>query len=297
MSEARPIRQLASGLSFLEGPRWHRGKLYASDFYTGRVFAFDADGSRTLVCNVPDHASGLGFAADGSLLVVSVTRRKLLRWKDDTLQELVDLRSLLPASANDMLVDSTGGAYIGNFGWDTNASSHIRPTCIVRVDPFGKATVAADDLVFPNGMVTLHGERTLLVAETFAARIAAFDRAADGTLNNRRIWADFDGGTLDTIPEALECGRPLPDGMAVDGIGAVWMGDAAGRGASRVIEGGHIVEHIDTSPLSVYAVALGGPEGRTLFMCAGAPLLSADPAKTSRSCLLACEVDVPSDLC
>lgn len=251
----------------------------------------------TLVCELPDRASGLGFAPDGSLLVVSVNARKLLQWGPGGLVELVDLQPLLPGPANDMLVDSTGRAYIGNFGWDTETSQRIRPTCIVRVDDLARASIVADGLVFPNGMVTLNAERTLLVAETFAARITAFDRAADGSLSNRRNWADFGGGTLDTIPRALECGRPLPDGMAADDAGAVWIGDAAGRGASRVIEGGQIVEHIDTGALSVYAVALGGPEGRTLFMCAGAPALSIDPTKTFRSCLLACEVDAPTGLC
>jgi sugar lactone lactonase YvrE len=293
VTKAAAIRVLASGLSFLEGPRWHGGKLYASDFFTGRVFEFDTNGKMRQVCQVPGHASGLGFV-DESLLVVSAIDRKLLRCDQGILKEVVDLSLLLPGYANDMLVDSTGSAYIGNFGWDTDASSQIQPTCVVKVDSVGNGAIVADGLVFPNGMVSLDRERTLLIAETFAARISAFRRIADGSLRDRRVWADFGGGPFETIPRALECGRPLPDGMTVDATGAVWIGDAAGRGALRVMEGGKILQRIDTSPLSVFAVALGGPEGRTLFMCAGAPLLSIDPSKDFRSCLLACEVDVPA---
>jgi sugar lactone lactonase YvrE len=294
MNASRAVRMIADGFSFLEGPRWHDGRLFASDFYTRRVLAFDADGTANVVCEVPGQPSGLGFAPDGSMLIVSMTDRRLLRLAGGRLEVVADLSALAAFHANDMLVDDTGRAYIGNFGWNATADSPIRSACLILVDAQGRASVAADDLVFPNGVVVADAGRTLLVCETFAGRIAAFERAADGSLSRRSTWASFTDASFGNIAAAVASRRPLPDGMAIDAQGAVWIGDAAGNGPLRVAKGGRILERIDTGGLAVFAVALGGPQGRTLFMCASPPLLSNDPATDHRACLLACEVDVPA---
>lgn len=292
----RALRQpepVADGFSFLEGPRWHDGRLYVSDFGSRRVLAFDESGAHETVCEVPGQPSGLGVASDGSLLVVSMLDRRLLRRRDGELEEIADLSQLAPGPCNDMILDDNGCAYVGNFGApDPDDPDRVPTTCLVRVDPDGGSRIAATDLVFPNGAVIPPGGRTLLIAETFASRISAFDVAPDGALSNRRTWARF-GDPGETVVAAVESGLPLPDGMAHDAEGALWIGHAAGRGALRVLEGGTICDAVDTGDLAVYAVALGGADRRTLFMCAAPPLLQSDPENERRAVLLRCRVDVP----
>jgi len=291
-SPDRHITVVAEGFSFLEAPRWREGALYVSDFYTKRVLSFDAEGRMERVCTVEGQPSGLGFTPNGEMLIVSMLDRRLLRLTAGELVEFADLSSVAPASCNDLLVDDAGGAYVGNFGWDPALDLTVQPTCLIRVAPDGSATIAADDLVFPNGAVLTPDRRTLLISETFASRISAFDVASDGKLSNRRAWAEFgDPGKL--LPDTVASGLPLPDGMALDAEGAIWIGDAAGPGAHRVTEGGEIVETVETGELSVYAVALGGEDRRTLYMCASPPLLRTNPAEQHLARLLSCRVDVP----
>jgi sugar lactone lactonase YvrE len=284
------LRTLGEGFSFLEGPRWHDGRLYVSDFYTHRVLAFADDSQPELVCTVEGRPSGLGFDPSGNLLIVSMTDQRLLRLRDDALEEVASLARVADSLCNDMLVDPQGRAYIGNFGI---TEPTVGATRLARVDPDGTVHVAADGLVFPNGSALTDGGRTMLVSETFAARIAAFDVAADGTLSNRRTWASFGELTGVSIAAAVASGAPLPDGMALDAEGAVWIGDAAGQAALRVLDG-EIVDRVDTAPLATFAVALGGEEGSTLFLCASPPLLQNDPFVDHQAKLLACEVDVPA---
>ncbi len=246
------------------------------------------------VCEVEDQPSGLGFDSRGRLLVVAMVDRRVLRLEGDQLVEVADLSSCAPFHCNDMLVDGRGRAYVGNFGWDDAAAPLIRSTVLLRVDADGTSSVAASDLVFPNGMVITPDGRTLIVSETFAGRITAFDVAEDGSLSNRRVWADFAGSSAwETISEAVGSGALLPDGLALDAEGALWVGHAAGHGATRVREGGEILEFVDTGELAVFAVALGGSDRRTLYMCASPPLLSNDPSVDHRARLLTCRVDIP----
>jgi sugar lactone lactonase YvrE len=283
---------VAEGFTFLESPRWHAGRLYVSDFYDHRVLSFD-DNGMTVVCGgVAGQPSGLGFSPDGSLLVVSMADRRVLRRSGDDLVEVADLTGLAPWYCNDMVVDRHGRAYVGNFGWDPAADSTVSATCLIRVDPDGTAHVAAEGLVFPNGAVLTPDGRTLVISETFASRISAFEVAPDGSLSNRRAWAEF-GDPGPTIQDSVASGLPLPDGMALDAEGAVWIGDAAGPGALRIAEGGEILDTVETGELSVYAVALGGQDRRTLYMCASPPLLQSDPTRTHLSKLYARRVDVP----
>ena len=289
----RELVVLARGYSFLEGPRWRGDRLYVSDFFTLRVLAIDPDGSVETVCEVPGQPSGLGFAPDGSLLVVSMLDRRILRLAGGRLSQHADLSGLAPFQLNDMLVDGSGGAWVGNFGWDASADPPIRSTVLLRVDPDGSARVAADGLVFPNGMVLTEDGRTLIVAETFASRISAFDVAPDGSLSNRRLWAALaDRPPGRTMDEAFASGSPLPDGLALDAEGAVWMGDAGGRAALRVAEGGEILDRVPTGDLVVYAVALGGADGRTLALCTGPPFVETDHTVERRAQLLTYRVDV-----
>ena len=230
---------VSCGHSFLESPRWHDGALYASDFYTHEVLRWLPDTTYEVLCEVPGCPSGLGWGPQGELLVVSMTDRRLLRLeRTGALTEVANLWDHAPWHLNDMVVDPEGRAYIGNFGWDDETDDAICPTVLLRVDPTGEIAVAAEELVNPNGMALTPDGRTLLVSETFAARITAFDRSLDGELTGRRVWASFSDRTFETVSEALDSGAILPDGIALDRSGALWVGDCGGTGAIRVAEGG-----------------------------------------------------------
>ena len=291
----RAIRTVLDGMSYLEGPRWHDGRLYVSDFYTGAIVAVDLDGGAEpeTVATVPEQPSGLGWMPDGSLLAVSMRDRRLLRFRDGGEPEVhADLTDLAPWHLNDMVVDSQGRAFVGNFGFDLMAGGAIRSAAIVRVDAAGTATVAAEDLLFPNGTVITPDARTLIVAETLGGRLTAFDLGDDGTLSNRRVWATL-SPVVDTedMGELLAAGGIAPDGAALDAEGCVWAADALGGRVLRVRPGGEIAEEIAPGT-GVFACALGGAEGRTLVMCAAPSFAEHERRDTREAVLLACEVDV-----
>ena len=255
------------------------------------MLAFDPDGTRTVVCEVPGQPSGLGFTPDGDLLVVSMLDRRLLRLRGGELTEVADLSELAPHHCNDMCVDADGRAYVGNFGADL-ATDGVRPTPLLRVDPDGSVTVAAEDLVFPNGIVATP-DGTLLVAETFAYRVSAFDIGPEGTLTGRREWAHFGSPQAPDYAAAVAARSVSPDGVCLDAEGALWVADATGAGAHRVREGGEVLESVSTGDVTAFAVALGGEDGRTLYLCAGPPLGRVDPSADRYGSILTTRVDVP----
>jgi sugar lactone lactonase YvrE len=242
---------LERGLRFPEGPRWHAGRLYYSDMYAGEVRALDLDGRAEVVARVPSHPSGLGWLPDGTMLVVSMQDRKLLRVKEGGAPTVfADLSALAPFHCNDLVVDARGHAYVGNFGSDIGAGAPPTATCLILVTPDGRAREVASDLMFPNGMVVTPDGRTLVVAETFGARLTAFDLAIDGSLSNRRVWADLGGAQ--------------PDGICLDAENAIWVAAPFSNELLRVGEGGQVHERIVMASRPI-ACALGGPDGRTLF--------------------------------
>jgi len=292
----REIRTVIDGMSYLECPRWHDGRLYVSDFYTRQVYRLDLDGGGAAepVARVPEQPSGLGWMPDGSMLVVSMRDRRVLRVRDGGAPEVhADLSSLAPWHLNDMVVDEGGGAYVGNFGFDLMTLQPIRETGIIRVDPDGSATVVADGLRFPNGTVIFPDGRTLVVAETIAGRLTAFDVGDDGALSNRRVWAQLSETVEgDDMGAVLAGGGIAPDGIALDAEGAMWAADALGGRVLRIREGGEIVEEIAPG-IGVFACGLAGAEGRTLVMCAAPSFAEHERRDTREAKLLACEVDVP----
>jgi sugar lactone lactonase YvrE len=248
------LATLLDGLTFPEGPRWRDGRLWFSDFYTQRVLAVDPGGRVETIVEVPQRPSGLGWTPDGTLLVVSMLDRRLLRVDHGKLRLHADLAAVAAGPCNDMVVDGRGRAYVGNFGYDRHRGEPPRTACLARVDPDGRVTVAAEDLSFPNGTIITPDGRTLIVGETQAHRLTAFDVAADGALGNRRIWAQLD--------EAV-----FPDGMCLDAEGAIWVADARGPALLRVREGGRIERAIATGGRYAFACMLGGADRRTLFAC------------------------------
>jgi sugar lactone lactonase YvrE len=287
----RQVDVVVDGLFFPEAPRWRDGHLFVSDFYDHLVLAIEPDGTSTVVCEVPGQPSGLGFAPNGDLLVVSMTDRRLLRVRGGELVVVADLGGHAPADCNDMYVDGHGRAYIGNFGSDL-AVEPVRATSLLRVDPDGSVSVAAEDVVFPNGVIATPAG-TMLLAETFAYRVSEFDVGPDGTLANRRTWASFGNGPARDMDEILAASAIAPDGICLDVEGALWVADATGDGASRVLPGGEVVDRVVLDGLTAFAVALGGEDGRTLYLCAGPPLGQVDPAAGRRGSVLATRVEVP----
>lgn len=251
MRDGEETEVLLDGLTFTEGPRWHDGRLWFSDFHTHRVLAVDLDGHTETVAEVPQQPSGLGWTPDGKLLIVSMLDRRLVELDDGRQRVVADLSALAAGPCNDMVVDAAGRAYVGNFGFDQGET--LRSTCIARVDPDGRAVAAAEDLMFPNGMVVSADGKTLVVAETFAGRLTAFDVGADGSLAKRRVFAQLEG-----------C---FPDGICLDAEGAIWVADAGGKRVMRVFEGGRIDRTISTDERNAYACMLGGGDRRTLFIC------------------------------
>jgi sugar lactone lactonase YvrE len=293
---AADVTRLAAGFSFLESPRWHDGLLYVSDFYSHRVLRTPDGREFETVCEVDGQPSGLGFDRQGRLLVVSMTDRRLLRLDDSGLTEVADLAGLASYHCNDMVVDDRGRAYIGNFGSDVD-NAGIAPACLILVEPDGRARPVAGDLVFPNGMAITPDGLTLLVAETFAYRITAFTIGPDGSLHSRRVWAPLADGSVPlprALAQVLAAGQVTPDGICLDADGALWVADATGNGAIRIGESGARLDYVPTGPDAVYAVALGGADSRTLFMCAAPPLGQSDPVRERRGSLLCCRVDVPA---
>jgi sugar lactone lactonase YvrE len=280
--------------AYLEGPRWRDGRVWVSDLYTHQVVSADEHGGDVRVeAEVPGRPSGLGWLPDGRLLVVSMTDQQLLRREDDgSLVVHSDLSEHATWPLNDMAVDDQGRAWIGNFGFDIMNGAPPAPTPLLRVDPEGRVESVSEPLHFPNGAVVLGG--TLIVAESFGHRISAFDIRADGSLSERRDWARF--GPLprsQDVHEALGELTVVPDGIAVDSEGALWVADAIGNRAIRVREGGEIVDEVSSGENGTYAVALGGGDGRTLFLCA-APDFSEHARKDTREAeLLSVRVDVP----
>ncbi|HEX4337339.1 MAG TPA: SMP-30/gluconolactonase/LRE family protein [Polyangiaceae bacterium] len=244
---------LLGGLGFPEGPRWHQGRLWFSDFGMRVVRAVDMDGTANEVVRVAASPSGLGWLPDGSLLVVSMMDRRVLRVTGGETVAHSDLSHFTSTACNDMIVDARGNAYVGFMGFDLFVSPlEPKPASLILVRPDGSASAVASDLMFPNGMVLGPDGRTLIVAETFGRRLTVFDVAPDASLSNRRVFAD--------LP------RRAPDGICLDSAGAVWVADAAGKACVRVLDGGIVTDVIETDR-GCYACALGGSDGRTLFLC------------------------------
>ena len=228
--------------------------------------------------------------------------RRLLRLAGDDLVEVADLSAHATWHCNDMVVDGDGRAYVGNFGWDEATDPVIKAAVLQRVDPDGSVHVVADELICPNGMAITPDGTTLLVNETFAARVSAFDIHSDGSLSGRRIWAAFsdrpsEPGRLPfaTVPEALESGALLPDGMALDAEGAVWLADCHGGGATRIAEGGERLDQVSTAPHATFATALSDdPDEPTLFCCVTFPYGAGDPSVQHEGTLRTCPVEVPA---
>jgi sugar lactone lactonase YvrE len=256
-------RTILDGFSFGEGPRWHDGALWFSDMHGHRVVRTDLDGHASTVVEVThDEPSGLGWLPDGRLLVVAMETQKLLRQEvDGTLVEHADLTALARGDINDMIVAADGTAYVGDMGAKIHVPDSPRsPGQTIRVTPHGEVSCAADDLASPNGHILTADGCTLIVAESGGSRLTAFDIAADGALENRRLFAP-----LTPVKPGLSFAPP--DGICLDAAGAVWVADPIGARVFRVLPGGEVTDSFTFDDVIPVACVLGGADRRTLLVC------------------------------
>ena len=257
---------LTDALRFAESPRWHDGKLWFCDYFTRKVMRVGLNGNVETVLTLPDLPSAISWTPQGRLLVVSSMKRLLLAMNDDGagredgLEVVADFSGLVSYPCSDMVIDGQGRAYIAGIGFEFgNPQAVPKPGSILLVTPDGNARIVADGLAFPNGMLITPDGKTLIAAESHAARLTAFDIGTDGSLSNRRPWAQFE----DRIDYSE--GKIAPDGICLDAKGAVWLASPSTKEVLRAREGAEITHRIPVDAIPL-ACMLGGPQRRTLFI-------------------------------
>jgi sugar lactone lactonase YvrE len=248
-------RTLMTGLVIGESPRWHDDRLWFSNWGAQEVIAVDLDGNSEVVARVATTIPfSIDWLPDGRLLILSGPERVLLRKEPDgSLVTHADLTALTEFGLNEIVVDGRGNTYVNGGGFDLMAGEAFAPGIIAVLTADGSARQVADGIAFPNGMAVTPDNSTLIVAESYAKRLTAFDIGADGGLSNRRVWADLDDG--------------VPDGICIDAAGSVWYADVPNKRCARVREGGEVLHTVELDR-GGFACMLGGPDGRTLFIVA-----------------------------
>ena len=246
-------QMLITGIAFGESPRWHDGRLWFADWGAQELIAVDLEGRSEVVVRVPSFPFCLDWLPDGRLLIVSARDRLLLRREPDgSLATHADLSGLSDYPWNEIVVDGRGTAYVNNIGFEFPCGE-FAPGTVALLTPDGSVRQVADGVAFPNGMAVTPDNSTLIVAESYANKLTAFDIVEDGGLSNRRVWADLGDG--------------VPDGLCLDAEGAVWYADVPNKRCVRVREGGEVLQTIDLDR-GCFACMLGGPDGKTLFLVA-----------------------------
>lgn len=285
----REIKIVAAGFTYTEGPRWHNGELWFVDFYTKTVNRVDAEGTVHAMATVEGQPSGLGWLPDDTLIIVSMKDKKVLRLEDDgSLSLYDDIEPFCNGYANDMVVAPNGNAYIGHFGFDLMGGGDHELADVLLVRPNGQVEVVARELSFPNGMVITPDEKTLIENELFGNRISKFDIRADGALGPRQDFANYGWpGDEPDWQKRVANATIAPDGLTLDAEGAVWAADTSNARAVRIADGGAILDEVGVAPDGVFAVALGGADGRSLFLS-----LAPDFDETARSAVREAKVGV-----
>ena len=242
---------LTDGIVFGESPRWHDGRLWFSDWGAGRVYSVAPGGIRTVEAEIASFPMCIDFLPDGRLLIVSsATRRLLRREPSGSLTPHADLAPVSTKPWNDIVVDRNGNAYVNSIGFNFPGED-FAPGIIALVSRAGTVSLVASGLAFPNGMAITPDGSTLIVAESYAEQLSAYDIAADATLSQRRVWAATAGDH--------------PDGVCLDATGALWYADVGNRHCVRVREGGEILATVDLDR-GAFACALSRDADPTLFV-------------------------------
>jgi sugar lactone lactonase YvrE len=251
------VQTLLTGLAFGESSRWHKGRLWFADWGAQEIIAVNLEGKSEVIVKVsfPSFPMCFDWLPDGQLLIVSSRNGLLLRMESGgSLVTHADLSRLSEKGHpwNEIVIDGRGNAYINNQGFDF-PGGEFAPGTIAILTPDGAARQVADGIAFPNGMAVTPDNSTLIVAESYGNKLTAFDIAADGSLSNRRVWADT--------------GKDHPDGICLDVEGAIWYADVGNKRCVRVREGGEVLQTIELDR-GCFACMLGGADGKTLFMVA-----------------------------
>jgi sugar lactone lactonase YvrE len=245
---------LCTGYGLVESPRWHEGRLWFSDWTGGQVVAVDDDGATEVILEHRSLPMCFDFLPDGRLVLVSNPERALLTLEDDgTLATYADLRGLSAFGCNDIVVDGRGNAYVnsGNFDFATGPpEGDVQPGLVALVTTTGDVHVVAEDLAFPNGMALTADGGTLVVADSYRHHLVGFTVAADGTLTDRRLWADL--------------GDHNPDGICLDADDAAWYADVPHQVCVRVASGGEVLQTVDLDR-GGFACMLGGTDSPYLY--------------------------------
>lgn len=270
---------LTDQIKFPEGPRWHAGNLWFEDTVGEKLQRVDASGNITTVAHVPGRASGLGFLPDGTPQVLSMFQRKLFRVEKEGLVEVADLSSHVEHPVNDMIVDSQGRAYVGHFGYDLFGEEEPKPTHLLLVEPNGSVRRVGEGLVFPNGMAITPDNKTMYVAETWGHKITAFDIESDGSLSGSRTYAELEHRT--------------PDGICLDSEGGLWVASALESEFIRIAPDGSVDTTFTCPGRIATSCALGGEDGRTLFMLEAETTVEGIHRGESLGFVETVQVDVP----
>jgi sugar lactone lactonase YvrE len=248
-SSVHETHVLMTGLGLGESPRWRDGRLWFADWVAQELIALDLEGKSEVITHVRSLPFSIDWLPNGTMLITS--GRKVLRMEPDgSLVTHVDLNELSDNGWNEIVVDGRGNTYVNNICFDFMGGGEFAPGIIAVIASDGSVREVADGIAFPNGMAVTPDNATLIIAESFAGRLSAFDIDDDGTLSNRRVWAELGEGG---------------DGICLDAEGAVWT--PAMKACLRVSEGGEILQRIELDRFC-FACMLGGGDGKTLFMMA-----------------------------
>ncbi len=249
---------LGHGLRFTESPRWRGDRLWFIDIHGNAIKSASLTGDLRTEIELPFKPNGLGFLPDGSVVFSDALNLKMKRWHGGALHEFADLSGTCVFCLSDAITDPQGRTWVSDIGYNFwNPEAPPAETCVIaRIDPDGTVTKVAGDLRFPNGLVITPDGKTLIIGETNGFCLTAYDIGADGSLSNRRVWAQ--------LPEGVQ-----PDGICLDPEGAVWVANPgeAGPKVLRVREGGEVTDTVELS-VHAYAVAVGGADGKALIVCA-----------------------------
>jgi sugar lactone lactonase YvrE len=270
------------GLGYCEGLCWHDNELWCSDFWSRRVCSVGIDGTLKERAYISGQPSGIGFLPDGTPLVASMLDHLVLKLGGGAHPTVhANASDLCVGPSNDMIVDTKGRAYLGSFGFEASYEDPraAKPSALLLIDTDGEVRQVADDLMFPNGMAISRDGQILVVAETFASRLTAFDIAADGSLRGRRLFADL--------------GDRAPDGVCMDASGAIWAACPFAGEFLRVADGGEILDVVEVPGRWAVSVTLGGQHGDTLFCATAQTTLEDYHAGRSTAAIEKLRVDVP----
>jgi sugar lactone lactonase YvrE len=247
------IKTQATGLGFGESPRWHNNRLWFSNWVVQDVVAMDPDGKMEVITKMPSFPFSIDWLPDGRLVIISGRERLLMLMEPNgSLVTHADLTAL-SGGCNEIVVDGRGNIYVNGSGLNPAPGEQFAPGIIALITPDGLVKQVAEGIAFPNGMAITPDNLTLIIAESYGKKLTAFDIETDGSLSNRRIWANLGDGT--------------PDGICIDAEGAVWYADVPNKRCVRVLEGGEVLQTVNVDR-GCFACMLGGKNRKTLYILA-----------------------------